>query len=285
MAMVECPPGAAIAGNHPSPLPITASCPTGDNISSTATLGTSVLGPPSTPRIGHFRVIVCDAAATPGCVAVGAFPDIRLFGNYSDVVCKGTAPVAICPGGPGSDYDPNAAAPFYGAGLVPGTNSNTTPPTPLCGGGGIPVCGAGADMTATATIPGSASPGLGPPPLGPAIRITDHFNGVPAAGNGTPTPPEPGACAGTTTCTGTVVDNPIAIPVVCAPNAAPIGSYCGANTTINALFGAGTVGAGGLATVRIGEIELYDAGPNGVPVILGGGPDDQLFAVQGVTVP
>jgi hypothetical protein len=282
LAMLECPAGGAIAGNHGGPYPVAASCPTGDNNSMTATLGVSALGP--SPRVGHLRVIVCPAAGAPGCGPLGAFPDVRFFGNLSDVVCKGPAPPGICPGGPGSDYDPVPAPPFYGAGLVPGTNSNTTPPTPLCGPGAPPPgCFSGADMTATALIPLSTSP-VGPPPAGPALRITDHFNAAPAGGNPTPTPPEPPACGATVTCTGTVVDGPFTVPVVCAANAAAIGSYCGTNTTANALI-PGVVVPGSAANIRIGEIQLYDAGPDGIPGMPAPAPDDQLFATQGIFIP
>ena len=56
------------------------------------------------------------------------------------------------------------------------------------------------------------------------------------------------------------------MPVVCqATAAAPIGSYCGANTTANALVpGPLVVVSGKAAIVEIGQIRVFDSGPDGI---------------------
>jgi len=263
-AMNACPFGSGIAGNHGGTLPVTYSCPNPTTVSSTVTLGTSA---ETFARLGQTRIIVCMASTNPGCGTVGAYPDVRLFGNNSDLVCKAGAPVAACPGGAGSDYDPNAVAPFYTAGLTSGTNSNTTPPTPLCGAGN-PSCANGADMTAEAQIPGSTSP------AGDAIRITDHLNNTPSTG-------DPAGCGGTSSCSGTVLDSPFPVPVVCATTTTgAIGSYCGTNTTANALV-PGVVIAGTQSVVQIGQVQILDSGPDGTRST----PDDQLAGVQGILIP
>jgi len=263
-AMAQCPFGSGIAGNHGGTLPVTYSCPNPSTVSTTSTLGTSA---ETFARLGQTRIIVCNASTDPGCAAVGAYPDVRLFGNNSDVVCKAGAPVAACPGGAGSDYDPNPAAhPQYTAGLTSGTNSNTTPPTPICGAGGA--CSAGADMTATAVIPGSTSP------AGSAIRITDHLNSTPSTG-------DPAGCGGTTSCSGTVLDSPFPVPVVCAATTTgAIGSYCGTNTVANALV-PGVVISGTSSVVQIGQVQILDSGPDGVRSTT----DDQISGVQGILIP
>jgi len=270
-AMAECTVGASIAGNHGPPLPVTNSCTNPDTVSSTVTLGTS---PATYARLGQTRIIVCPVSTSPGCGAVGAYPDVRLFGNNSDVVCKSGASLLACPSGAGSDYDPNPAPhPQYTAGLDAPTNSNTTPPSPLCGAGGA--CSAGAEMTAIATIPGSTSP------VGQAIRITDHYNATPSTGD------PPGCGNGVPynageSCSGTVIDAPFPVPVVCsATSDATIGSYCGTNTTANALI-PGVVISGNLSVIQVGQIRILDAGPDGDPTTA---TDNQVAGVQGILIP
>jgi hypothetical protein len=264
-AMKQCPFGSGIAGNHGGTLPVTYSCPNPDTVSSTVTAGNSA---ETFARLGQSRIIVCTASTDPGCSTVGAFPDVRLFGNSSDVVCKAGATAAACPGGAGSDYDPNPAAhPQYTAGLTSGTNSNTTPPTPICGAGN-PSCAAGADMTAGAAIPGSTSP------AGTAIRITDHLNNTPSTG-------DPAGCTGSQSCSATVLDAPFPVPVVCAATTTgAIGSYCGVNSTANALV-PGVVISGTSSVVQIGQIQIVDSGPDGARSTT----DDQLVGVQGILIP
>jgi hypothetical protein len=239
-------------------------------VSTTVTLGTST---DVFARLGHARAIVCNDSTEPGCSTAGPYPDVRLFGNGSDIVCKAGAPAEACPGGPGSDYDPDTAVGPYTAGLDPGTNSNTTPPTPICkpASPNPAECAVGADMTAIAHIPGSTSP------AGTAIRVTDAYNSTPSA-------LDPSDCGTDTSCSATVLDQAFPVPVVCQANADPgIGSYCGTNTTANALIPGPpeVVQAGKGAIVEIGQIQVFDAGPDGIR----DNTDDELFAVQGIVVP
>jgi len=266
-AMTQCVTGTGIPpGNtHGTPLAAPA-CNNPTPVSSSVQLGTSA---ETFARLGQARIIVCTASTDPGCGTVGTYPDVRLFGNNSDLVCRAGASVAACPGGAGSDYDPNPAAPFYTAGLTSGTNSNQVPPTPLCGAGN-PACATGADMTAEAAIPGGGSP------AGNAIRITDHYNTAPSTG-------DPGGCTGTTSCTGTVIDLAFPVPVVCAATTTgAIGSYCGNNTTANALVPL-VVQAGLQSVTQIGQVQIFDSGPNAARE--DGGGDDQLAGVQGIVIP
>jgi hypothetical protein len=201
---------------------------------------------------------------------VATVPDVRIAGNGSDVVCKTGASSQACPGGPGSDYDPDPSAGPYTVGLDPGTNSNKDAPTPICipDPPNPPDCAAGADMTAMATIPDSQASG------DRAIRITDSFNDTPSTND------DPD-CAGTSSCSGTVRDQGFPVPVVCNANAdGDLGSYCGVNTTANALV-PGVVVGGTAAIVEFGQIQVFDAGPDGTR----GNFDDELFAVQGFYVP
>jgi hypothetical protein len=123
-------------------------------------------------------------------------------------------------------------------------------------------------MTAVATIPDSTNSS------NPAIRITDSFNDNRGIG-------DPSDCEATASCTGTVQDQGFPVPVVCKANSDPaLGSYCGANTTANALV-PGVVAGGKAAVVEIGEIQVFDSGPDGIR----GNSDDEQFAVQGLFVP
>jgi hypothetical protein len=123
-------------------------------------------------------------------------------------------------------------------------------------------------MTAIAVIPNSSGTG------GNAIRVTDAFNQTPSAG-------DPSDCGSTISCTATVSDQGFPVPVVCEATSDPgIGSYCGANTTANALV-PGLVVSGKRAIVEIGQILVLDSGPDGIR----DNSDDGLFAVQGIVVP
>jgi hypothetical protein len=254
---------------HGGGLPDNRSCTGSEIVSSSATLGNSAtLG----TRVGFARMDVCLTNTAPGCTALpaGQVPDVRLSGNGSDVACKPGASALACPGGAGSDYDPNSGAGFYTNGLDPGTNSNKEAPTPICipSPPNPPDCAAGADMTATATIPDSASTGER------AIRITDSYNDTPSAA-------DPPNCGATTSCSGTVRDQGFPVPVVCEANATSgLGSYCGVQTTANALF-PGAVAAGKAAVIEYGQIQIFDSGPDGTR----GNSDDELFAVQGLFAP
>jgi len=209
---------------------------------------TQVIWGPSS--IGFVRLVVCNlGAAAPFCNppppggvnGAWAQPDV-ITGSIIDLRCTAAAPPCPTPGT--SPYDPDTATSHY---TTPGTGS--TAPRPPCfptapnpPGGTNPTCGSGtADATLTATIPGDA--------LGSAVRITDHGN-----------PSNP----------GTVADSPFPVPLDCQP-AAPAGSNCGVNTTVNALV-AGAIVTGATADIEIGQITMID---------LAGDP----FAVQGIFSP
>jgi hypothetical protein len=122
-------------------------------------------------------------------------------------------------------------------------------------------------MTAVAAIPRSTSAER-------SIRVTDSFND-------TPPPGDSSICGATTSCSGTVVDQAFPVPVVCKATASSgLGSYCGTNTTANALV-PGLVEGGKLAVVEVGQIQVFDAGRDGISQT----SDDDLFAVQGLFVP
>ena len=240
-------------------------------LTSTAKLGNSTQ---AFARLGHVRVIVCVSTSTPGCGTIGTAPDLRLLGNGSDIVCAAGAGAAACPGGVGSDYDPDPAAGPYTTGLAPGTNSNSTPPTPICNSSAPnpPGCVEGADMTAIAVLPGCSESCVES-----GIRVTDSFNATQSGA-------DPSNCGSTTSCSATVVDQSFPVPVVCKANTdSTIGSYCGANTTANALL-PGVVVGGKAAIVEIGQIVVYDSGFDGIREV---GPltDDVPFAVQGIDGP
>jgi hypothetical protein len=62
-----------------------------------------------------------------------------------------------------------------------------------------------------------------------------------------------------------------------------VGSYCGVNTTANALV-PNVVAAGKRAIVELGQLQVFDSGPDGIPGD-SAPTDDELFAVQGLFVP
>jgi hypothetical protein len=71
------------------------------------------------------------------------------------------------------------------------------------------------------------------------------------------------------------------VPVSCTPTAdTTIGSACNAQTTANALAPGAAV-AGKRAVWELGQLQILDQGPNGVP----GDSDDRPFEIQGVFVP
>jgi hypothetical protein len=98
------------------------------------------------------------------------------------------------------------------------------------------------------------------------IRISDHYNGV-AAGGGT----EP----------ATVIDIPFPVITGCAATASTaIGSTCSISTTANAVV-PGAVKDGKRAIVEIGQVQVYDGGPDGVAA----SDPNTLFSVQGIYIP
>jgi hypothetical protein len=292
------------ASLHGGGLPVKAGCNNPVTESVVAKLGTSTAGG---TRVGQGRLDVCGTNTVGGCTGLTSaqVPDVRIRGNSSDILCAVAAVGGAndpCPGGVGSDYDPRAGAGPYLWGLAdPGGPINCGAPTNLCSPnsnkdfpsisagaksdkpcyssvpsvcGGFAPSGPGGivDMIATATIPKASGPSV----AGNAIRVTDHWNNTPSTG-------DPGTCATAVTCTATVVDQPFPVPVICAANTDAtivVGSYCGLNTTANALV-PDVVEAGKNAVTEVGQIQIKDLGVDGVS----GNADDQVFGVQGLYIP
>jgi len=297
-----CPAGQS-ATLHGGGLPVKAGCTNPKLESKVAKLGTSAS---AGTRVGDGRLDVCITNTAPGCTAMtaGQVPDVRVRGSSSDVLCAAAAIGGAndpCPGGVGSDYDPRAGHGPYqwgladpggptGCGTVCSPNSNKDFPSTSataksdrpcappqftgtdCGGFAPSGPGGIVDMIATATIAKAGGASV----AGNAIRVTDHWNSVPSTG-------DPGGCTGTTTCTGTAVDQPFPVPVICAGNTDAtivVGSYCGLNTTANALV-PDVVEATKNAVTEVGQIQIKDLGVDGVS----GNADDQVFGVQGLYIP
>jgi hypothetical protein len=103
-----------------------------------------------------------------------------------------------------------------------------------------------------------------------SIRITDHWNGVGAGG---------GSDA------ATVIDLPFPVLGTCAATAsATLGATCSTNTSANAVIGGPdpVVKDGKRANVEIGQIQIFDSGPDGQ---VGTVTDNELLSVQGVFIP
>ncbi len=97
--------------------------------------------------------------------------------------------------------------------------------------------------------------------VNPSLRITDRYNG-------------PGE-------TGTVVDTSFPVTVPCtATSLASVGGTCAATTTADAVT-PGTVKEGRRAIWQLGQVKVFDGGPDGVVST----SDNTLFAVEGVFVP
>jgi hypothetical protein len=98
------------------------------------------------------------------------------------------------------------------------------------------------------------------------LRITDR--------NNTPNPGGPGAA--------TTQPFPFAFEAACTPTAdATIGSDCGVSTTANALM-PGAVAANLRAVWQVGQVRIYDGGPDNDGSTEAG---NTVFAAQGVFVP
>ena len=97
------------------------------------------------------------------------------------------------------------------------------------------------------------------------LRITDRSNG---AANSE---------------TGTVSDITLSFiaPCTTTPADATVGSTCGVNTTADAVLGAGAVVEIKRAIWQLGQVEVFDGGPDG----LASTSPNTLFAVQGIFVP
>ena len=115
------------------------------------------------------------APRRPVAGEIGTAPDVRLFGNGSDVRLPSRAPAAACPGGAGFRLRPEPGRrPLHDRHRRRGRTP--TPPRRRRSAtrpAGNPPCADGADMTALAEIPGSTSS------AGKAIRVTDTFNDDP----------------------------------------------------------------------------------------------------------
>jgi predicted acyl esterase len=232
---------------HGSPLDFP-SCSNPNPTSSTVTVGPHSLG--------FARIVVCNAGSgAPFCNPAGLQkPDVRFTASVRDVKCAASLPAgqSACSSG-GADYDPNGSPGPYSE----GGDGSSTPAQPPCFASATSAsdCLAGADLTAVAQFAGGAQD--------KGVRITDSDNGT----------------FGSSPATGVNIAFPI--PLDCIPTTAgDAGSTCGANTTANALM-PGAVKEGDAAVWQIGEIEINDAGPDGVR----GNADDQLFATQGVFLP
>ena len=95
------------------------------------------------------------------------------------------------------------------------------------------------------------------------LRITDRLNAGTAPNR-----------------SGTLSDTHLTAALPCAGNASSVGSTCTVTTTVDALV-PGAVPEGRRAVWQIGQLEVYDGGPDGDADTSGNSP----FARQGVFVP
>jgi hypothetical protein len=81
---------------------------------------------------------------------------------------------------------------------------------------------------------------------------------------------------------GTVVDTPLTFPISCtATSEGTVGSTCAVSTSANAIS-PGLVEDGRRAVWQLGQVQIYDGGPDGDADTAG---DNTLFAVQGLYAP
>jgi len=124
------------------------------------------------------------------------------------------------------------------------------------------------------TACGSANSAGGPDYTGQlegdaTIRITDHFNN------------DPGPPPGPFTVAATVIDIPFPVVTGCAATASTArGGLCTANTSANATV-PGAVKDGKRSVVEIGQIQIFDGGPDGLAAT----DPNTLFSVQGIFIP
>jgi Tol biopolymer transport system component len=262
--------------------------------------------------VGYAEISVCNTGAQlPQChesapgFTTAMQPDVRLWGSGRDIQCRITGTPAGCSAG--QDYNPNGATGPYTTICTKAAycSDPARPANPFCapGSGSETACVAGADITATAGLGYSFSGSpevcsefpVGSPEwtqcanekgrfIGHGIRVTDRYNCGPELPQG-----DANACpasAATSTREATLVDIQFPVPVDCLSNPEPAiaGSNCGVNTTANALA-PGVYVAGKKAVVEVGQITIWDAGPNGVPRVNAPYTDDQRFATQGIYIP
>jgi hypothetical protein len=102
--------------------------------------------------------------------------------------------------------------------------------------------------------------------VGATVRVTDRWNSVNPGGDGDP---------------ATVEDYEGGVNAPCSATVSTtIGSSCAISTSLNALT-PGFVTAGKRAVWELGQVKVYDGGPDGDPGTL----DNSVFAVQGVFAP
>jgi hypothetical protein len=88
-------------------------------------------------------------------------------------------------------------------------------------------------------------------------------------------------CGGCFAIAATATDIPFSFAVPCTLTPDPdVGSTCAINTTVDALM-PNTVKEDQRATWGLGQVEVYDGGPDGVATTA----DNTLFAVQGLFAP
>jgi hypothetical protein len=237
--------------------------------------------------IGFAGVLVCNLNAAPPRCSESApgftsamQPDVRFFANIRDVRCRLTGVPAGCVSG--QDYNPNGAPGPYSSscGRAAGCSSGQLF-GPFCapGTGSDAACAAGTDITLTTGLGRPSSVTVDSPSKfsGHGMRVTDAYN---CAGSAPPI--DPMTCPGSTSgpAAATLVDFQLPIPIDCLPDTRVPGSTCGVNTSANALV-PGMVIAGRRAVVELGQIQVFDSGPDGIR----GDGDDERFATQGIYVP
>jgi hypothetical protein len=97
-----------------------------------------------------------------------------------------------------------------------------------------------------------------------SVQVTDKQNGP----------------SGTEPATGTATNFPVTVPCVTTPATASVGSNCSVNTTFNAVT-PGAIVASQRAIWQIGQIKVFDGGPDGVAST----SPNTLFADEGIFTP
>jgi hypothetical protein len=164
------------------------------------------------------------------------------------------AKLAVCPSG------------TTGTGACSTPSGMSTPDLRMEAGASDIRCRAGVSTCEAATL----SDYLGELQVSLTVRITDRHNSAGAPGSGN---------------SATVENLRFPFSVSCSPNAsgrspATIGASCGVLTRANAVI-PGSVPAGTRANWELGDVEVYDGGPDGVASTA----DNTLFLRQGVFVP
>ena len=102
-----------------------------------------------------------------------------------------------------------------------------------------------------------------------SIRITDHFNAVTAGGG-----PDP----------ATVVDLPFPVNLYCSNTASTsTGGDCTINTSYTVVCGCGPWFEGRRVLVELGQLQVFDGGPDGV--VASAPEQNEVFLRQGIFIP